>query len=112
MDPSNVEWLQVFFLRLCDGDWEHGAGFKIESLDNPGWWIEFNLEDTKLAAVELERVQIERSEHDWLDYRREGKMFRGACGPGNLDELLSIFRTWADTHMPPSGPPWADEQES
>lgn len=112
MDKTNTQWLQEFFLRLCDGDWEHGEGFKIESLDNPGWWVEFSLEDTKLLAKNFERVRIERSTTDWLDYWLEGSKFRGTCGPGNLDELLAAFRAWVDRNLSACESPWADTGSS
>lgn len=108
MDKANLQWLQDFMLRLCDGDWEHGDGFKIETLDNPGWWIRLSLEDTKLPAFAFDRVRIERSADDWIDYWLEGSTFQGTCGPQNLDELLSAFRTWVEKSIGPDESPWAD----
>lgn len=35
MALSHVEWLQRWLLAQCDGDWEHGDGITIQSLDNP-----------------------------------------------------------------------------
>jgi hypothetical protein len=33
---DNFSWLENWFTRQCDGDWEHGEGVVIESLDDPG----------------------------------------------------------------------------
>ena len=94
-DPDSVlEWLQEFYLSNCDGDWEHHAGITIATLDNPGWSVDFDLKGPVLANKAFQPVRIERSETDWIDCRVEGKLFRGAGGPHNLTELLTVFRDW------------------
>ena len=37
MDALN--WINGWFQSNCDGDWEHGFGITIETLDNPGWCV-------------------------------------------------------------------------
>src|ERR1700761_9007288 len=90
-----IEWLQEFYFSHCDGSWEHGTGFTISTLDNPGWSVTFDLETTSLEDKEFRPVTIERSENDWVHCRVEGNIFQGAGGPKNLIELLTIFRQWA-----------------
>ncbi len=41
-------WLLKWYCKHCNGDWEHGTGIHIDTLDNPGWSIKINLEDTEL----------------------------------------------------------------
>ena len=41
------EWLQNWFKSQCDGDWEHEYGVKIETVDNPGWYVVINLTGTE-----------------------------------------------------------------
>ncbi len=107
MTNSNIEWLQDFFFRLCDGDWEHGDGFQIETLDNPGWMITFNLEDTRLVDKGFERVRVERDIDDWIDYKLDGAVFKGSCGVMNLEELLGLFRAWVENNLGPNESPWS-----
>lgn len=36
-EANELIWLQSFYNRLCDGDWEHSFGVNLTTLDNPGW---------------------------------------------------------------------------
>src|SRR5688500_11087080 len=93
-DASNLTWLQHWCLSQCDGDWEHGFGVHIETLDNPGWIVKINLIGTELEGQRFDRIKIERSEQDWILSWVEEDIFKCASGPLNLDESLSFFRTW------------------
>ncbi|MFI8963050.1 immunity 53 family protein [Streptomyces sp. NPDC053493] len=88
-------WLQNWYASQCDGDWEHEWGVTIATLDNPGWTVKINLEETDLADREYPRQQVTRNERDWMTAWTSEKTFRIACGPGNLTEALTLFRTWA-----------------
>ena len=90
-----LDWLQKWFASQCDGDWEHEGGVTIETLDNPGWTVKINLEETELADRELPQQRVARSEHDWVMAWTSEKTFRIACGPDNLTEALTVFRDWA-----------------
>ena len=35
----DIAGLEDWYADLCNGDWEHTGGIKIETLDNPGWCI-------------------------------------------------------------------------
>ena len=90
--------LQKWFLSNCDGDWEHGNGVRIETLDNPGWSIWINLIDTKLDGKVFERLEKERSESDWVVCWVEERTFKSACGPENLEEALQSFLDWSNSN--------------
>ncbi|MEV4822293.1 immunity 53 family protein [Micromonospora sp. NPDC049274] len=90
-----LSWLQSWYASQCDGDWEHEWGLKIETLDNPGWSITIDLEETELADREYLRQQLTRGEHDWVMAWTSEKTFHLACGPRNLTEALTLFRDWA-----------------
>ena len=97
MGPELMQWLQQWYADHCDGDWEHGSGVEIGTLDNPGWRLCVNLAGTELADSSFPRLEAERTEADWLHcWVAEGK-FQGACGPHNLLKMLDVFRHWADT---------------
>ena len=96
MSDDTLAWLQDYYLSLCDGDWEHGFGPKIGTLDNPGWTFEFHLEGTPMENVSFEPVVIERSEHDWIHCKVEAVIFKSYGGPLNLTEMLQMFRDWVE----------------
>ncbi|MET9219580.1 MULTISPECIES: immunity 53 family protein [unclassified Streptomyces] len=94
-----LDWLQSWYASQCDGDWEHGWGVKIETLDNPGWAVTIDLEETDLATREYSPQRVMRGEHDWVMTRTAEGAFHIACGPGNLTEALSLFQVWATARV-------------
>jgi hypothetical protein len=91
--------LQEWYLANCNGDWEHTYGVTIETLDNPGWALTVDLEDTYLMDVPFEKVQIQRGEeNDWILCRKDGFKFQGDGGPENLEEIIQVFLTWAHSN--------------
>lgn len=76
----------------CDGDWEHGNGIKIGTIDNPGWSLTIDLENTELQEKEFHEIEIDRSSDDWLFCFTKNNKFEGRCGSINLSEVLQIFR--------------------
>ena len=93
-------WLQEWYFARCNGDWEHSEGVSIETLDNPGWKLAISLADTDLEGLSVERVLIERSEHDWVAYETKDGKFVGACGPLCLNELVAVFKRYWDASTP------------
>ncbi|MEV8364615.1 immunity 53 family protein [Streptomyces niveus] len=98
---SPLDWLQNWYAQQCDGEWEHEWGVKIATLDNPGWTVSIDLEETELEERDYIRQEINRAPHDWVWAWTAEKTFHAACGPGNLTEALTLFRTWATTIAPP-----------
>ncbi|MFC4302701.1 immunity 53 family protein [Cohnella boryungensis] len=92
-----LNWLEEWFARNCDGDWEHSQGIRISNLDNPGWSIYINLEGTSLEEAVFEPLKIERSEVDWVHCNIQKMIFRGFGGSRNLQELLDIFKQWTES---------------
>ncbi|MFI0740800.1 immunity 53 family protein [Streptomyces sp. NPDC021100] len=90
-----LDWLQSWYGSQCDGDWEHAWGVLIETLDNPGWAVKIDLEETDLADRTYPREEVIRGERDWVMAWTSEKTFHVACGPGNLAEALTRFRAWA-----------------
>jgi hypothetical protein len=95
-DASVLERLERWYLSQCDGDWEHGEGVQIDTLDNPGWSIRISLGGTGLQPRLFERLRIDRSEDDWVHAWVEEGMWNAATGPVNLTEALSAFLAWAE----------------
>lgn len=63
---TNFEWLQGWYSRHTNGDWEHQNGILIETLDNPGWSVLIDLDGTELSEMDFQRRQVERSKNDWF----------------------------------------------
>jgi hypothetical protein len=93
---SDLGWLFEWFKKQCDGDWEHGNGISIGTLDNPGWFIKISLHETDVQDCHFMPIEIERTEEDWLYCTIEDGLFKGYGGPFNLPEILQIFRNWAE----------------
>ncbi len=96
-DESVLMWLQQWYSKQSNGEWEHAYGIEISTLDNPGWRIKIDLKDTDLERVSYEGIRIERTENDWVHCSVNDNVFEGACGAGNLVELLEYFRKFATT---------------
>ena len=93
------EWLQNWYASQCDGDWEHGNGIQIGTIDNPGWYLRISLEETELQDKKFQKISIDRSENGWIRCFIENKIFEGVGGPFNLPEILQIFRNWVENHQ-------------
>jgi hypothetical protein len=94
MTKDNIGWLQGWYFENCDGDWEHDERISIQTLDNPGWKLEVNLEGTQQEDLKTDffERQSQENEDDWVHFKIEEGYFRGHCGPLNLTELIGYFR--------------------
>ena len=54
---DELSWLQQWYSAHCDGEWEHGFGVTIATLDNPGWSVTIDVEGTQLASTPFESVK-------------------------------------------------------
>jgi hypothetical protein len=88
---NNLIWLQRWYQAQCNEDWEHQFGVKIETLDNPGWSITIDLEETDFEALTLNENKKDGDE-SWFYYKIENHQFLAACSPGKLDEMIGAFR--------------------
>ncbi|MDE3046627.1 MAG: immunity 53 family protein [Verrucomicrobiota bacterium] len=98
MNDNNLIWLLHWYHSQCDGDWEHGNGIKIGTIDNPGWSLKVSLNETELADKEFTTIDINRSESDWIYCSIKNEIFEGFGGPFNLSEILQIFHNWAESN--------------
>jgi hypothetical protein len=98
MDHLNE--LQEWYLSQCNGDWEHGFGVKIETLDNPGWTIWIDLEGTDITDKPFAEHAYgvgdgaEVSGDEWLVCKVNNGKFEGAGGPRKLGEMIEVFLSW------------------
>ena len=80
--------LQSWYAARSDGEWEHEFGARIETIDNPGWSVTIDLQGTAQSAYVVDRLNLERSETDWVHLWKADLQLKGVCGPENLGELL------------------------
>ena len=51
---DELSWLQQWYSAHCDGEWEHGFGVTIATLDNPGWSVTastWKVHNSRLHAI-------------------------------------------------------------
>jgi hypothetical protein len=84
---NNLEFLQDWYSSNCDGDWEHSFGIKIETLDNPGWAITIDLENTEWEDLQFSKSE-ELSEDDWFNISAKEKKLIAYCDSKKLVYLL------------------------
>jgi hypothetical protein len=100
---KTLDELSKWYQSQCNGDWEHLAGVKIESTDNPGWWIKINLVGTPVESREFATVSIgvdkERNPQaeKWIHCSAENGEFNGAGDAARLEEIVRIFLDWANS---------------
>ena len=92
-----LEKIQSWYKDNCNGDWEHQYGVIIETIDNPGWQLMVDLENTNLKEAEFKSLTIERSASNWITCRVIDSKFEGFCGSQNLTEMLEVFVNWSET---------------
>ena len=92
---NELDRLQQWYQMHCDGDWEHQFGVQLGTLDNPGWYLDIDLEGTGLLNRHFDPVSVDRTESDWLRCTTEAAVFKARGGPVNLREMLRVFLVWA-----------------
>jgi Immunity protein 53 len=112
VDESSITWLEQWYHRHCNGDWEHLSRIKIETLDNPGWVVRIDLAGTEMADKPFVEPQLGPGVDgdDWLVCRVQDAVFEGYGGPAKLGAILAVFRAWCE-RVPKEQEPLSPEQE-
>ena len=94
---DSLAWLQNWYTEQCDGDWEHANGVQIDTLDNPGWSVNINLQDTRYNEV-LNAVIVDENvgDSDWIVCRIVDGKFEGRGDSLKLLAIVQRFRGWID----------------
>lgn len=96
MNNDTLARIQTWYLNQCDGDWEHGYGLQISTLDNPGWRVKITLECTPLRSKTFEPVTRGMDTDQWIHCEVKKGEFQGNGGPEMLGEILKVFLDWAE----------------
>jgi hypothetical protein len=94
-EPNLIAKFVEWYSEQCDGEWEHGSGIDLTTVDNPGWMLKVNLRGTALEAEQFEPVNLIKSETDWLNCRKKETEFVGAGDPSKLATILEHFLRFA-----------------
>jgi hypothetical protein len=57
---GTLNWIQKWYVKQCNGDWEYSNGVRIDTIDNPGWKVKISVEDTDINDTPFESIDIER----------------------------------------------------
>mgnify|MGYP003577388815 CR=1 FL=1 len=93
---NELSLLQQWFNSQCDGKWEKYHKVSLVSLDNPGWLLNVDLQDTPLETTPFKEKKVKYdSENDWYVVRIENDIFVGAGGKNTLLHLIREFLNFA-----------------
>ena len=99
MTLSDIDWLADWYRKQCNDEWEHSYGVSLTTVDNPGWRLEVDLQDTPLEAVAFVRTEHNvDSDEDWWVCEKQGPKFVAAGGPLNLSDIVRGFRRFVETN--------------
>ena len=101
MKPDNSEnsllyRLQQWYQSMCDGNWEHCYGVKIETSDNPGWIVEIDIIDTPLENKPFDTIHNGDTDDDYSICKIENGKFMGYGDATKLDDIPRCFLNWAE----------------
>ena len=100
LTKSNVmERLINWYLKFCDGIWEHSQGIEISTIDNPGFRIKINLKGCGYNCSFFEEIDwecAENPEQDWIHCLMKDEIWYGYGSPNNFCKLISIFIDWEE----------------
>ena len=97
-----TERLRDWYAAQCNGDWEHMNGVKIHTTDNPGWWVQIDLDGTTAQSL---YGKGKRGELTWEVERRV--LYGYDEETGDLDGLLTLLMDLIESVItgPSPGPP-------
>lgn len=90
MTPT--ERLADWYIRQCDGEWEHSFGITLETLDNPGWRLRIDSAGTDTLLADRKETGADMETGDrWLTYQVEQGVFVAHGAPAMLDRMIDTF---------------------
>ena len=91
-----IKWLEEWYISQCNEDWEHIFGIKIDTVDNPGWHVQIDIEDTELEEKGFDMYRNYINDKDWVICQVKDKKFNGGGDPTKLNEIIRIFKEWVE----------------
>ena len=97
MPRNDLEWLDEWYQRQCNGKWEHTQGMHLEMLDNPGWQLTIHLSGTTAKDARPQGLRMETRGGGWLACSIGKGCFEGSGDPRKLEQIIGVFRRWVET---------------
>jgi hypothetical protein len=105
LEKDPLLWLQNWFLRQVNGDWERCFGIGISTLnEKQGWRVGITLTETSLAGKHFEAIEKDLGDDDWIMCHVSEEVFEALCAPTKLVKALEIFRDWSQENEEPVVP--------
>ncbi len=92
-------WFSEWYRNHCFGNLKNERRLSLGTLDNPGWSLKINLEDTELKGKKFQSIKVDRTEDNWICCFLKNNKFIGVGGPLNLSEIFYIFINWAELYQ-------------
>jgi|SRR5271156_255334 len=86
--------LSKWYQAQCNGEWEHGSGIRIDTLDNPGWIVKVNLRGTDCELKTFPEIVSNNGNNNWMHCSVKDGEFKGAGDPSKLPLILDHFLTY------------------
>jgi hypothetical protein len=104
---NSLGWLEQWYQAQCDGEWEHGRGITIETVDNPGWVVRIHLIGTAHESLATDQRLSLLGEppgpengnigsDDWMTCVIQSGQFVGAGDPTKLESILVCFKRFIE----------------
>jgi hypothetical protein len=97
MPRNDLEWLDDWSQRQCNGEWEHRQGVSLKSLDNPGWHLTIRLAGTSAVNTRPQQLRLDTRSGGWLACSIAAECFEGSGDPRKLEQIIGVFRRWVET---------------
>ena len=97
MPRNDLEWLDDWYQRQCNGEWEHRQGVSLKSLDNPGWHLTIRLAGTSAVNTRPQQLRLDTRSGEWLACSIAAECFEGSGDPRKLEQIIGVFRRWVET---------------
>ncbi len=94
-----LEWLQEWYETQCDGNWEHNHVIKIETLDNPGWDVEIDFNNTNYEIENSKWKFYELSSDNWIGYEIQNNVYSSSGDSKKLYLILEVFRHIVENNL-------------
>lgn len=92
-----LQKLSEWYAQQCNGDWEHGRGIRISTIDNPGFALGIDLCETDLESIPYpDKTDCYDTDDQWMICRRTEEKFEGRCAPARLEDVVAVFLQWAE----------------
>ena len=97
---SALNWFEDWVYTHCDGEWEHTAGIRISTIDNPGWSVSIPIGDADYKKDEI-LIKIDSEDgKNWISCFIKDGVFRGYGDTRKLADILECFRDFQNNIVP------------